>query len=131
MHLGSRPVAAATRTDARREDAPAAAPEDHEAKGLGYHPALDGLRALAVLAVIAYHDNYSWAKGGFLGVDTFFVLSGFLITTLLVSEYRRGATIRFGQFWARRARRLLPALLLVLVFVAVYTHVAVLPWDRN
>ncbi len=97
----------------------------------GYHPGLDGLRAVAVLSVIAYHDNYSWAKGGFLGVDTFFVLSGFLITTLLVSEFRRGSTIALAQFWARRARRLLPALLLVLVFVALYTHFAVVPWGRN
>ncbi len=106
-------------------------PEPDSPPRFGYHPALDGLRALAVLAVIAYHDNYSWAKGGFLGVDTFFVLSGFLITTLLVVEFRRESTIRFAQFWARRARRLLPALLLVLVFVAFYTHLVVLPWERN
>ena len=83
-----------------------------------------------MLAVIAYHDNYPWAKGGFLGVDLFFVLSGFLITTLLVLEYRRGAAIRFAAFWARRARRLLPALLLVLCFVAVFTQLVVVPWER-
>lgn len=111
-------------------DAPAAALDAHAANGLGYRPALDGLRALAVLAVIAYHDNYPWAKGGFLGVDLFFALSGFLITTLLVLEYRRGTVIQFAAFWARRARRLLPALLLVLVFVAVYTHFEVVPWER-
>lgn len=111
-------------------DAATAAPDPHGARGLGYHPALDGLRALAVLAVIAYHDNYPWAKGGFLGVDLFFALSGFLITTLLVLEYRRGQAIRFAAFWARRARRLLPALLLVLCFVAVYTHFVALPWER-
>ena len=99
--------------------------------GFGYHAALDGLRAVAVLSVIAYHDNYPWAKGGFLGVDMFFVLSGFLITTLLVVEFRNGSTIRFGTFWARRARRLLPALLLVLVFVAVYSHFAVVSYERN
>jgi peptidoglycan/LPS O-acetylase OafA/YrhL len=96
----------------------------------GYNAALDGLRALAVLAVIAYHDDYSWAKGGFLGVDTFFALSGFLITTLLVVEFRRDATIRLARFWARRARRLLPALLVVLALVALYTHMLVLPWNR-
>ena len=101
------------------------------ANGFRYHPALDGLRALAVLAVIAYHDSYAWAKGGFLGVDLFFVLSGFLITTLLVVEFRRASTIRLSDFWARRARRLLPALLLVLAFVAVYTHFGVVPWERN
>ncbi|HEY5170800.1 MAG TPA: acyltransferase family protein, partial [Acidimicrobiia bacterium] len=98
--------------DARREPPTAGGPESGSTTpGFGYHAALDGLRALAVLAVVAYHDNYSWAKGGFLGVDTFFVLSGFLITTLLVSEFRRASTIRFAAFWARRARRLLPALL--------------------
>jgi peptidoglycan/LPS O-acetylase OafA/YrhL len=99
--------------------------------GFAYHAALDGLRAVAVLSVIAYHDNYSWAKGGFLGVDTFFVLSGFLITTLLVAEFRRASTIRLSTFWVRRARRLLPALLLVIGFVALYTHFAVVPWERN
>jgi peptidoglycan/LPS O-acetylase OafA/YrhL len=97
----------------------------------GYHAALDGLRAIAVLSVIAYHYDYSWAKGGFLGVDTFFVLSGFLITSLLVLEFRRTSTLRFAAFWARRARRLLPALLLVLAFVAAYSHLAVVPWERN
>lgn len=99
--------------------------------GFGYRAALDGLRAVAVLSVIAYHDNYAWAKGGFLGVDTFFVLSGFLITTLLVLEFRRGSTVGLAAFWTRRARRLLPALLLVLAFVAFYTHFAVVPWERN
>jgi peptidoglycan/LPS O-acetylase OafA/YrhL len=104
---------------------------DSTTHGFGYNAALDGLRALAVLSVIAYHDNYAWAKGGFLGVDLFFVLSGFLITTLLVLEFRRGSTIRLAAFWARRARRLLPALLGVLAFVALYTHFAVVPWERN
>jgi peptidoglycan/LPS O-acetylase OafA/YrhL len=88
---------------------------------LSYHPALDGLRAVAVLAVIAYHDAYAWAAGGFLGVDAFFVLSGFLITTLLVLEFRRADTINLLAFWGRRLRRLLPALLLVLLAVAVYS----------
>jgi peptidoglycan/LPS O-acetylase OafA/YrhL len=96
----------------------------------GYHPALDGIRAVAVLAVIAYHDNVQRVRGGFLGVDAFFVLSGFLITTLLVLEYRRDRGVALGAFWGRRARRLLPALLLVLVFVAVYTNHYVAPWER-
>ena len=118
--------------DAQRDPPAVGGPEpDTTAHGFVYHAALDGLRAIAVLAVIAYHDQYSWAKGGFLGVDLFFVLSGFLITTLLVKEFRRGSTIALGAFWARRARRLLPALLLVLVFVALYTHLAVVPWERN
>lgn len=101
------------------------------ANRLRYHPALDGLRALSVLAVIAYHFGYRWAQGGFLGVDAFFVLSGFLITTLLVFEFRRIRTIKLGGFWGRRARRLLPALLLVLLFVAWYTHHYVAPWERT
>jgi peptidoglycan/LPS O-acetylase OafA/YrhL len=87
---------------------------------LVYQPALDGLRALAVAAVIAYHLGYPWARGGYLGVDTFFVLSGYLITTLLLSESRASGHIDLPAFWIRRARRLLPALLLVLAAIAVY-----------
>ena len=85
---------------------------------LGYQPALDGLRAIAVLAVVLYHDDYTWARGGFLGVDAFFVLSGFLITSLLLAEYRRRESIALVAFWGRRLRRLLPALLVVLLAVA-------------
>ncbi|MEY2458929.1 MAG: hypothetical protein QOG30_759 [Acidimicrobiaceae bacterium] len=84
-----------------------------------------------MLTIIAYHDNYQWAKGGFISVDTFFVLSGFLITTLLVLEYRRRSGIALANFWARRARRLLPALLIILCVVALYTHLSVLPWERT
>ncbi|MEY2451341.1 MAG: hypothetical protein QOD92_915 [Acidimicrobiaceae bacterium] len=130
MSLGFRPVAAATRTSARRDHVTSSALPDAGHGRLAYRPALDGLRALAVLAVIAYHDNYAWAKGGFLGVDLFFALSGFLITTLLVLEYRPTSTIRLAAFWTRRARRLLPAVLLVLCFVAAYTRFAVVPWER-
>ena len=89
---------------------------------IGYVPALDGLRAYAVLAVMAYHAGVGWAGGGFLGVDTFFVLSGFLITTLLVTEWGERGTISLGGFWSRRARRLLPALFLVLIGVAAYAR---------
>jgi peptidoglycan/LPS O-acetylase OafA/YrhL len=86
-----------------------------------HRPALDGLRALAVLAVIAYHLG-SNVHGGFLGVDAFFVLSGYLITSLLVREHASSGRINFARFWLRRARRLLPA---VLVLVAVVAwHVA-------
>ena len=75
----------------------------------GHHlPALNGLRALAVLAVMAYHLQLGWASGGYLGVDLFFVLSGFLITTLLLEEWVRTGASTPGRFWARRARRLLP-----------------------
>ena len=85
-------------------------------------PPLDGVRAFAVVAVMAYHGGVSRLSGGFLGVDVFFVLSGFLITTLLIRERRVRGTIRLGAFWAGRARRLLPGLLLMLLFVAAYAY---------
>jgi peptidoglycan/LPS O-acetylase OafA/YrhL len=103
---------------------------DTEPTKYTYQPSLDGLRALAVLAIIAFHFDYRWAQGAYLSVDLFFVLSGFLITTLLVIEWRRRETIALRTFWGRRARRLLPALLLVLVFVAVLTRVVIDPWNR-
>jgi peptidoglycan/LPS O-acetylase OafA/YrhL len=81
------------------------------------------VRAFAVLAVLLYHGNVSWAGGGFLGVDAFFVLSGFLITALLLVEWGRTGRIDLRAFWARRARRLLPALLVVLAVVAGYAAV--------
>ena len=87
---------------------------------LAYQPALDGLRAFAVGAVIAYHLGAGWAAGGFLGVDAFFVLSGYLITSLLLSEWGRRAAISLPRFWVRRARRLLPALFVVLGAIALY-----------
>jgi peptidoglycan/LPS O-acetylase OafA/YrhL len=83
-----------------------------------YLPGLDGIRAIAVLSVIVFHLNFGWASGGLLGVQVFFVLSGYLITDLLVAEYRRSDGIALKQFWIRRARRLLPALFVVL-FVTV------------
>lgn len=72
-------------------------------------PGLDGLRAIAVIAVIVYHLNASWLPGGFLGVDVFFVISGYLITSLLLAEFERTDDVALGHFLARRARRLLPA----------------------
>lgn len=87
---------------------------------VGYIPALDGLRALAVVAVILYHGGVDWMPGGFLGVDVFFVISGYLITSLLLRDWREEGRIRFGRFYLRRARRLLPALFLMLVVVALY-----------
>jgi peptidoglycan/LPS O-acetylase OafA/YrhL len=87
-----------------------------------YMPALDGLRALAVAGVIAYHFGFHWADGGYLGVDFFFVLSGFLITGLLVGEWDRRGTIGLRSFWFRRAKRLLPAVMLLLVVLSVYSR---------
>ncbi len=69
-------------------------------------------RALAVAAVFAYHADVPWARGGFLGVDVSFVASGFLITALLLTEWRRSGRLDVARFWRRRALRLLPALLL-------------------
>ena len=86
---------------------------------MGYLPGLDGVRALAVLGVLFYHADLVWMKGGFLGVDVFFVLSGFLITSLILEEFDRSGRIDFGKFYLGRARRLLPALLLMLAVVAV------------
>ena len=86
---------------------------------MGYLPGLDGIRALAVLGVLLYHGDLTWMRGGFLGVDVFFVLSGFLITTLIVEEYSRSGRIDFKRFYLARARRLLPALLLMLVIVGM------------
>lgn len=82
---------------------------------LGYQPALDGLRAIAVLMVLAFHAGLPWAVGGFLGVDVFFVLSGFLITRLLLEERDGTGRIAILRFYGRRALRLFPALFALLL----------------
>jgi peptidoglycan/LPS O-acetylase OafA/YrhL len=87
-----------------------------------YLPALDGIRAAAVLGVLLYHANQPWAQGGFLGVDAFFVLSGFLITSLLLTEFAQTGTVGLRSFYARRARRLLPAMILVVGVVVLFWH---------
>lgn len=86
---------------------------------LGFQPALDGIRAFAVLAVLARHGGYGAYPGGFLGVDVFFVLSGFLITSLLLEEWSKSGRIALGAFYGRRARRLLPALFVTLFGVGL------------
>jgi peptidoglycan/LPS O-acetylase OafA/YrhL len=86
-------------------------------RGFAYQPALDGVRAVAVLGVMLFHGGVPWLPGGFLGVDAFFVLSGFLITSLLLTEFDGTGRIRLSAFWGRRARRLLPALLVMVIFV--------------
>ncbi len=85
-----------------------------------YLPGLDGLRALAVVAVIVYHANSSWLHGGFLGVEVFFVISGYLITLLVIAEHERSGRVALGQFWLRRARRLLPALFTMMIALMVW-----------
>jgi len=86
--------------------------------GQRYMPGLDGLRAVAVLAVIAFHEQLGWAPGGLLGVGVFFTLSGYLITDLLLGQWAARGRVALADFWGRRARRLLPALF---VMVAVIT----------
>ena len=83
-------------------------------------PGLDGLRAVAVVAVMIYHANNTWLHGGFLGVEVFFVISGYLITLLLIAEHERSGHVDLKQFWLRRARRLLPALFAMLAALVVF-----------
>lgn len=110
---------------------PGGPPAPQRRRTLAYNPALDGLRAVAVVGVLLFHGGVSWVPGGFLGVDVFFVLSGYLITTLLLRERVADGGIDLGAFWSRRLRRLLPALLLLLVGVAVATPFLVDPAQRG
>src|SRR5580700_11701128 len=89
-----------------------------------YLPGLDGLRALAVAAVVAYHLGYGWAQGGLLGVGVFFTLSGYLITDILAGQWAARGRIGLANFWLRRARRLLPALFVMLAVVTAWVTLA-------
>ena len=86
--------------------------------------ALDGLRAVALLIIMGYHFGVGWLQGGFFSLDIFYVLSGYLITGLLLSEYAKRGRIKLSAFWLRRARRLIPALLIVLVAVTLMVRFA-------
>ncbi len=99
-------------------------------RSIGYQPALDGLRAVAVTMVLLFHLGFDWMSGGYLGVSLFFTLSGFLITTLLVTELQRSGDIALGRFYGRRARRLLPASLICLVAVCLLIAAGLVP-DRS
>jgi peptidoglycan/LPS O-acetylase OafA/YrhL len=92
-------------------------------RGERYMPGLDGLRAIAVLAVIFFHLDFGWAPGGLLGVGIFFTLSGYLITDILLGQYMKRGAIHLGRFWLGRARRLLPALFLMLLIVIAWVTI--------
>jgi peptidoglycan/LPS O-acetylase OafA/YrhL len=92
-------------------------------RGERYMPGLDGLRAIAVLAVIFFHLGFGWAPGGLLGVGIFFTLSGYLITDILLGQYMRKGAIHLGRFWLGRARRLLPALFVMLLIVIAWVTI--------
>ncbi len=120
-------------TDAAHSGTIQAALRGHETGGHGerttggvrlpYLPGIDGLRALAVIAVLLYHAQLHWLPGGFLGVDIFFVISGYLITSLLLAEWRQRGRIDLKAFWLGRARRLLPALYLLLAVTLAFAVV--------
>ncbi|WP_264309291.1 acyltransferase family protein [Pseudomonas putida] len=97
-----------------------------QGKHLAYRPDIDGLRALAVLAVTLFHFNKQWLPGGFVGVDVFFVISGFLITGII---YGKGADFSFGDFYGRRVRRILPAAVFVTLVTLIAGSFLLLPAD--
>lgn len=96
---------------------------------LTYQPALDGLRALAVTLVLCFHGGASWMTGGYVGVSVFFTLSGYLITSLLLVEHQRSASIDLRGFYTRRVKRLLPASLLLLMVIVVAAAAGAWRWD--
>lgn len=93
---------------------------------MNYRPYIDGLRAIAVLSVVSFHAFPTWFRGGFIGVDIFFVISGFLISTILFEGLEKG-TFSFSEFYARRIRRIFPALLLVLICCFAFGWFTLLP----
>ena len=99
--------------------------------GATYRPDIDGLRAVAVIAVIGYHVGVPGFGGGFVGVDVFFVISGFLISQLLIGEKQRTGRIDIADFYARRVRRLIPALGVVLAATLLAGFVFLTPVDER
>ncbi len=111
-------------------DAPAVDPVSRR-RSFAFRPDVEGLRAVAIAAVVGYHVGLPFFSGGFVGVDVFFVISGFLITGLLVQEATATGHVSLARFWARRARRLLPAATLVLVVVAIASWFAIPEIDHE
>ena len=95
---------------------------------MNYRPEIDGLRALAVLQVILFHAGFEWFDGGFVGVDVFFVISGYLITNIIISEMDKG-TFSLINFYERRTRRLLPALFFVMFISLPFAWLWLTPND--
>jgi peptidoglycan/LPS O-acetylase OafA/YrhL len=114
-------AATPTRADPRPTQPSRRRPAPTGISRVPYLPGLDGMRAIAVVAVMVYHANPDWLPGGFLGVEVFFVISGYLITLLLISEKERTSTVNMRQFWIRRARRLLPALFTMMIALTIWT----------
>ena len=112
---------AMTRAEAEPDVLPRTPDSAPPSSRMRYVPGLDGLRALSVSAVLLYHADVTWMPGGFLGVDVFFAISGYLITSLLLAEFRNHGGVNVGRFYLRRARRLLPALFLVLAAVSLFS----------
>ena len=109
---------------------PDTAPTQREAGHLRFRPDIEGLRALAIVLVVLYHAGWRRAGGGFLGVDVFFVLSGFLISGILVDEISTTGTLSLTHFWARRARRLLPAAAFITLIVLVTNAILLSPFEQ-
>ena len=103
--------------------APAPRRRDANISKVPYLPGLDGMRAVAVVAVMIYHANSTWLKGGFIGVEVFFVISGYLITLLLIAEHEKTGAVNMKNFWVRRFRRLLPALFVMLLLLSIWTAI--------
>ena len=126
------PPAQPERLAGERADAAGPAPAGSALPGGPAHRGdVEGLRAVAVVLVVAFHAGVGWLPGGYVGVDVFFVVSGFLITGLLAAELRRTGGVSLPRFYARRVRRLLPLATVVLVAVAAATTVWVAPLDRG
>ncbi|MDC3233845.1 acyltransferase, partial [Candidatus Pelagibacter sp.] len=96
-----------------------------------YRPEIDGLRAIAVLSVIIFHFKENLLPGGFLGVDIFFVISGYLITSLIIKELKLSKKFSFSNFFLRRTRRILPAMLFVIFITIIISFFFLLPSEFN
>jgi peptidoglycan/LPS O-acetylase OafA/YrhL len=120
------PARTKTREDEVRGPVEMGRPTDTRGRDLAF----DGLRGGGIICVMAYHSGLGWASGGLTMIDAFFVLSGFLITGLLIKEWGRSSTIRLRRFWARRARRLLPGLLLLLAGIGLFAWLIAAPGER-